>query len=518
MTARVLVVDDVLPNVKLLEAKLTSEYFDVLTATSGPEALEIVQRELPDIVLLDVMMPGMNGFEVCRRIKTEPATEHIPVVMVTALDQQSDRIAGLEAGADDFLTKPVQDVALFARVKSLVRLKVMMDELRNRENTGLSLGWNIDEPESRHELPPPGEVDVLVVDERQKAAQRIAHGLADTAQVSFIAGNEAVAEHVREKNYDLVIISLSMTEVDGLRIVSRLRSFEESRHLPLLVIVDDDEKGTRQLVRALEMGVNDYLIRPIDRLELSARARTQIRRKRFTDQLWENFHMSMQLATTDAVTGLYNRHYMTSHLETLVIAARQHRKPLSLALMDIDRFKVVNDTHGHAVGDEVLQDFARRIARNVRGVDLAARYGGEEFVVVMPETGLQDAGRICERLRATVADEPFRVSTGVELDVTTSIGLAAFDPSMRKSTALLDLADSALYAAKNQGRNRVVFADPDGGPSPAAKTVARDPQGKAASLSAPGAEGTGASQGKAGDPAAPSPAAENARNASGRAT
>ena len=111
MTARVLVVDDVLPNVKLLDAKLTSEYFDVLRAYSGQEALDIIQREHPDIVLLDVMMPGMDGFEVCRRIKADPTTTHIPVVMVTALDQPSDRVAGLEAGADDFLTKPVQDLA-----------------------------------------------------------------------------------------------------------------------------------------------------------------------------------------------------------------------------------------------------------------------------------------------------------------------------------------------------------------------------------------------------------------------
>ncbi len=140
MTARVLVVDDILPNAKLLEKKLIAEYFDVLCATSGPEALEIIQREQPDIVLLDVMMPGMDGFEVCRRIKENPKTEHIPVVMVTALDKMSDRMAGLEAGADDFLSKPVKDRALYARVRSLVRLKVTMDEYRNRVATEMSLG------------------------------------------------------------------------------------------------------------------------------------------------------------------------------------------------------------------------------------------------------------------------------------------------------------------------------------------------------------------------------------------
>ena len=121
MTARVLVVDDIPANVKLLEARLSAEYFDVITATNGEEALATCERAKCDIVLLDVMMPDMNGFEVCRRLKAGVTTHHIPVVMVTALDQPSDRVKGLEAGADDFLTKPVSDVALIARVRSLAR-------------------------------------------------------------------------------------------------------------------------------------------------------------------------------------------------------------------------------------------------------------------------------------------------------------------------------------------------------------------------------------------------------------
>src|SRR5215472_9442984 len=140
MTARVLVVDDILSNVKLLEAKLSAEYFEVITAPNGEQALTRVSEDLPDIVLLDVMMPGMDGFEVCRRIKANAKTAHIPVVMVTALDQPSDRVTGLDAGADDFLTKPVEDTSLFARVRSLVRLKMMTDELRMREETGQSMG------------------------------------------------------------------------------------------------------------------------------------------------------------------------------------------------------------------------------------------------------------------------------------------------------------------------------------------------------------------------------------------
>lgn len=457
MTARVLVVDDVLPNVKLLEAKLTSEYFDVLCATSGPDALEIVQRELPDIVLLDVMMPGMNGFEVCRRIKEDEVTHHIPVIMVTALDQMSDKVAGLEAGAEDFLTKPVDDIALFARVRSLVRLKVMMDELKNRESTGAAFGWTRrnDEPERFD----PSNTSVLLIDDQEKASARIVHMLSDMASVALVRGDDGAAEKAREKNYDLVIVSLSMRESDGLRICSRLRSYEETRQIPILVIVDDSEHGKKQLVRALEMGVNDYLIRPVERMELIARVRTQVRRKRYSDRLWENLHLSMQLATTDAVTALYNRHYMNSHLETLLRSARHNNKPLSLAMLDIDHFKPVNDTYGHAAGDEILQEFARRIARNIRGVDLAARYGGEEFVVIMPDTSLEDAHIIAERLRRTVSDSPFILADGTSVPITCSLGLACLAPHMNAAADLIEQADIALYRAKNEGRNRIVIAD-----------------------------------------------------------
>ncbi|NVJ70199.1 MAG: PleD family two-component system response regulator [Alphaproteobacteria bacterium] len=456
MTARVLVVDDVPPNVKLLEAKLTSEYFDVLTAYSGPEALDVISREHPDIILLDVMMPGMDGFEVCRRIKADPATAHIPVVMVTALDQPSDRVAGLEAGADDFLTKPVQDLALFARVRSLVRLKVMMDELRNREATGASLGWE-NEKEPTLEMDAPTDGSILIVDEQERVMERIARALEGVGELTFMAGGEDAAERAREKNFDLIIVSLTMRNTDGLRVCSKLRSFEETRHVPILVMVD--EGNTKLLVRALEMGVNDYVVRPVDRMEFLARVKTQLKRKRYADKLWENFHLSMQLATTDAVTGLYNRHYLTSHLETRLQAAQKSGKALSVLMMDIDHFKKVNDTHGHAVGDLVLKEFANRIGKNIRGVDLAARYGGEEFVVMMPETPTDWAYMIGDRLRQEVCENPFEVGTADgPLSISVSIGVAT-SLEGQSPAALLEAADKALYEAKESGRNRVIIAE-----------------------------------------------------------
>ncbi|MFA5952404.1 MAG: response regulator, partial [Hyphomicrobium sp.] len=176
MTARVLVVDDILANIRLLQARLEAEYFEVVTATSGQQALDICGRERVDVVLLDVMMPGMDGFEVCRRIKANASTLHIPVVMVTALDQPSDRVQGLEYGADDFLTKPVDDIALVTRVKSLARLKMLNDEMLMRAVTSRQLGLG-DEDMLREALADrPGRV--LVVDDHPRSSSRVMSALA----------------------------------------------------------------------------------------------------------------------------------------------------------------------------------------------------------------------------------------------------------------------------------------------------------------------------------------------------
>src|SRR6476620_10547463 len=171
MTARVLVVDDIPANVKLLEARLSAEYFAVLTANSPLDALAIVQSEHVDVVLLDVMMPGMNGFEVCRRIKNSPRTMHVPVIMVTALDQTADKVQGLEAGADDFLTKPVDDIALVTRVKNLTRLKSLNDELMLRAATASDIGLLPAAGSDGEPAHTPGRV--LLVEDIDQAARRV---------------------------------------------------------------------------------------------------------------------------------------------------------------------------------------------------------------------------------------------------------------------------------------------------------------------------------------------------------
>jgi two-component system cell cycle response regulator len=453
MTARILVVDDVAANVKLLEARLSAEYFDVVTATSGVEALALCERSECDIVLLDVMMPDMDGFEVCRRLKSNPATHHIPVVMVTALDQPSDRVRGLESGADDFLTKPVSDVALISRVRSLARLKMVTDELRMRAVTSKEIG--IQSPERAAVAETGRNGRILIVDDRATSYERVAAALATEHTVDVEADPNEALFRAAEGNYELVIVSLGLENFDGLRLCSQLRSLDRTRNVQILIIAEADNNA--RLVRGLEIGVNDYLLRPVDKNELLARVRTQIRKKRYTERLRDNVQMSIEMAITDALTGLFNRRYMETHLGTLVEQAMSRGKPLTVLVLDVDYFKAVNDTHGHDAGDDVLREFSLRIRKSIRNIDLACRYGGEEFVIVMPETDMAVATMVAERLRRRIATEPFPIQQNSrQIEVTISIGIAALGGAEDDPGAMLKRADQALYRAKRDGRNRVV--------------------------------------------------------------
>lgn len=457
MSARILVVDDILPNVKLLEAKLMSEYYSVLTASNGFEAIEVAKAEQPDMILLDVMMPKMDGFEACKRLKADPETAHIPVVMVTALDQPTDRVRGLEVGADDFLTKPANDLALFARVRSLVRVKMMIDELRLRDETCRELGFDSGLADiSDDKL----TGDLLIVDDRASAARSLSDTITGRLNVtcSIVNNRDDALARMRREPSEIVLINSSLEGYDGLRLCSEIRSHPNARHSSIVLMVDHNDFKT--ISASLDLGANDYVMRPVDDNELVARIRSQLRRLSYADRLRDNVHNSLKLAVTDSLTGLYNRRYAMPHLNALIDRAMVDSSDLAIALLDIDSFKAVNDTYGHAVGDEVLKEFSERLRSNLRGMDMTARIGGEEFLGIMPETDLAGAGIVAERLRATIAAKPFRITHPDKeaLDITVSIGVAVMSPRHMTSDAMLQVADEALYRSKREGRNRVTLA------------------------------------------------------------
>lgn len=447
MSARVLVVDDIEQNRKLLSDKLRNEYFHVITAVDGEDAIDKALAEEPDVILMDIMMPKLNGVDACRRLKTDPRTEHIPIVLVTALNEREDRLRGLGAGADDFLTKPVNDLQLLSRVRALTKYKMVADELRKREASGKRMGAVDMAAQGRASEP----ARILVVDENERQARRICRYLEGLHRP--ISHSEANQLGISGSMVDLLIVSLSNEKLDGLKLCAYFRSLESTRDLPILVVSEPDDE--KRAVRALDLGASDIVIKPIDSEELLARVKTQVRKKRYLDALRARLDQSMELAVTDQLTGLHNRRYMRVQLESYVKRANMGGAPVSILLCDIDHFKKINDIHGHAAGDDVLREFGRRLRENIRPMDLACRYGGEEFVVIMPETTQAHAQEAGERLRQIIAETTFPIARGDELKVTMSGGVSTIIPSEDTMDALLKRADDALYRAKSAGRNKV---------------------------------------------------------------
>jgi two-component system cell cycle response regulator len=449
MTARILVVDDIQANLRLLEAKLLAEYYEVALASNGPEALAMAARWSPDVILLDVMMPGMDGYEVCRRLKADAQTAHLPVVMVTALIDQTERVRGLEAGADDFLSKPVDDATMFARLRALLRMKQVLDAWRQRSDTARQLGIE----------PPPEPLTgiegarALVLSEDAGEAARIAEALAaDGIAMRQETRPEAARVALLDGRFDLAVLCLSKEGGDVLRLASRLRAEAATRDLPVLLAADTAQRGL--VLRGFDLGASDYVLRPIDPNELRARARNQVRRKWYQERLRDDLDRSLEMAVTDPLTGLRNRRYVRRHLDGVLRGS-----DAAVMLLDVDRFKSINDTHGHAAGDMALKEVAERLKSHLRAADVLARYGGEEFMVVLAGAPTDYAAMVAERLRLALSNDPISIGACL-LPVTVSIGLA-IAPAGCSVAGVIAAADAALYRAKAAGRNRVEQALPE---------------------------------------------------------
>ena len=449
MSARVLVVDDIEANRRVLQAKLEAKYFDVVLAKDGFDALEKVDTENPEIILLDIMMPGMDGFEVCRRLKADPKVSHIPVVMVTALNDQEDRVRGLECGAEDFITKPVDDFALMSRIEALMRYNAVARELRDREASGRRMGALDENDQEAIQRPS----RVLVLDSNERTASRHAKVLQNAGHHAITlaqAGSLANAT----TGVDIILLSMMGQSFDPLRLCAHFKMNDRTRALSIISVCDPGDKQVG--IRALELGASDIILTPVDKHELLARVKTQSKRTRYVEILRKRVDRGLELSVIDPLTGLYNRRYMINQLEQLMHRSLMGGKPVSLLIADIDHFKSVNDTWGHDVGDLVLKEFADRLKQGVRPMDVVCRQGGEEFVIVMPETSGDIAVTVGERVRQVIAGKPFEVQEiGQKLDITVSVGVASLTGSRDTADAFLKRADEALYVAKSSGRNRV---------------------------------------------------------------
>ncbi|MEC7538225.1 MAG: diguanylate cyclase, partial [Pseudomonadota bacterium] len=304
---------------------------------------------------------------------------------------------------------------------------------------------------------------ILVIEDKEFFAAQLSEMLSvDGHEATVIHQPEDAVETLGKDDFDMIILELRLEQGDALRLCAQIRSVDTLRHVPIFLLAEDMD--TERLARAMDLGCNDYIVRPVDQNELLARCRTQVRRRRYQARLRDNYERSFEMALTDSLTGLYNRRYLEAHLSGLIERIVGGRRHLSVIMLDIDHFKNINDTYGHATGDAVLQEMSARVMKGVRSFDTVARYGGEEFFVVMPETNLSVATVVAERLRHAVAAQPLKViTTDCKLDITMSLGVAEVDVIGGDTIrSLINRADEALYAAKAAGRNRVKCWTDDG--------------------------------------------------------
>ncbi|WP_339949641.1 diguanylate cyclase [uncultured Albimonas sp.] len=430
MPGRILIAGGPSVDAHRLADRLADAFLAVHAAPDGRDALDHALASEPDLVIADVRAGGISGLALCRALKAHAALLHVPLLIAGVDVAPRDRLATLEAGADDFLSLPIADAPLLARLRNLLRVKAMIDELRARDRTARSLGLVAWTPASGPLAPdlvePPGDLLLVRSDAgaRRRAAQlSTALGLS----VRRAADGREALELVDDAPPELVLIEPD-PEAPGaveaaLRLVAALRARPAARDAGVLAALPEGSAAT-----ALDLGASDCVAASTDLAELGARLRTQLRRKRCSDRLRDAVRQGLELAVTDPLTGLFNRRYAETHLAAMVAQCAAARQPLSLMLLDLDRFKQINDCHGHPAGDAVLRGFAARLRAAVRGVDLVARIGGEEFCVALPGADEAEARGVAERVRAAVAAAPFPAPEGGDVAVTVSIGVAVAEP------------------------------------------------------------------------------------------
>ncbi|WP_372840694.1 diguanylate cyclase [Phaeovulum sp.] len=461
MAGKILIVDDVATSRIMLKVKLSGACYETIQAATGAAGLHLARSERPDLILVDLHLPDMSGIEFCRHLRADPATGTVPLVVLTAATDPATRVAGLRAGADDFLTRPIDETLLLARLRSLLRARETDEELRLRESTSRALGF----AEPTFEFEAPAQV-ALVSSTRERGAawRRALAPHLRNAQFSVLSRDEALANIATPAGADgFIIDSVFSRAGDGLELMSELRARPATRHAVVCIALETGMRDTAAV--ALDLGANDLLAADLscieDAQEAALRFQAQLRRKTAADRQRASVADGLRMAVTDPLTGLYNRRYALPHLARIAERARETGRQFAVMVLDLDRFKKVNDTWGHAAGDQVLCEVAQRLATSLREVDLVARIGGEEFLVAMPETTLEAARLAAERLCHVVQQEPVRLADGkTRISVTLSIGLAmggggTLCPEVE---ALMGAADLALLGSKAFGRNKVTVS------------------------------------------------------------
>lgn len=449
----ILIVDDDRMNVKLLDTYLKQEGFHTMCAYNGEDALEKIRKDPPDLILLDIMMPGVNGYEVTQKLKNDQKTSHIPVILITALDSADDKSKGMAAGADEFLNKPINKSELIARVRSFLKLKVYQEQLANRLRSeqeilkpiGHKNSSNLEQETYRILLVEDNANDVNLF----KCYLENQHYQVDVAKT----GEEAMSICTHEP-VDIVLLDLFLPDADGYQVCQRLRENDRTKNIQILMVSSQGDLESR--LKGIDLGADEFLVKPVIREELIVRIKALIKKKCYLDQLVNRLESALSVSMTDPLTELYNKSYLKQFMELEIKRCERQHQPMSFVMIDIDNFKDYNDRYGHPEGDVLLKQFGRLIKSSIRDIDLAARYGGEEFGIVLPYTTKENALITAERLLNSLRNQlSVDGSNLLQENKTASMGIASYPEDSQTTAELIQLADIAMYRAKKQGKNQV---------------------------------------------------------------
>ncbi len=448
--SRILIVDDNPLNVKLLEAKLPHEEYEVFTAFDGPGALKKLEEELIDLILLDIMMPGMDGYDVVRRVKKDPRTREIPIIFITALEGVEETIKGLEAGADEFLNKPVCTPELLSRVRSLIRFNRYREQctLHNQSEAAFHAGIH-EKGSSEEKMAPPS---ILLVEDNANDARMIRQYFNGSPfKIEVVSNGEEALVRAEQNHLDLVLLDILLPGIDGFEVCRRLKERALTGSIQIVVITCLSDLENK--IKGLEIGADDYLIKPIKPQELRVRVNSLLRRKAYIDRLNGNYKPAFHDAIIDRLTGLYNRAYFNYFSELEMKRSLRQCHPLSLIITAIDDFKQLKDTLGTMAGDSILKEFGKLIKSNLREVDFPSFYDEERVAILLPYIDGSRASQIAQRVKQVIDAHPFLEGTSrASQRLTISMGVADSSGDLPTIEKLTQKAEEALHQAKKRRR------------------------------------------------------------------
>ena len=463
MHGKVLLIDPIATNRIVLRVKLAASHYNMMQAASIADAMQVLAQDLPDLILCATDLPDGDPLRLLRRMRKTGLAGKVPVIALSGPDDDAERLRLLAGGVDDVMQKPINEALLLARTRSIIRAYASASEWTLREGTSRALGF----AEVADAFAPAQNVRVIARDAAAAEPWSTALTGQISARITYAKPATAVDDMTPGCAPDALVLVVGPHEgPQMLQLLATVRSQADTRHCAIIGVIEADEMTLG--AQMLDMGANDLVRNTRSADELALRLNALLSRKRVTDALRDTVRSGIEAAVIDPLTGLHNRRYAMPHLARIAERATRTGKPFAVMVADMDHFKRINDTYGHAGGDAVLVETARRLRENLRAVDLVARIGGEEFLIVLPGAGLTNARKAAKRLCRIIETAGFELPGQAErVAVTMSVGMTVVDPvrganatEPQTPQALLDRADKALYGAKAEGRNRVTLSRP----------------------------------------------------------